>query len=59
MNHFEVPQKNAKFSVLKTCQLAVAVQLLTVPQRGQKIKPFTCKSFSENYFSLEIEWDSL
>ena len=53
-----------------TCKLAVADENTQGSQRGQKIimnqskpildivliKPFTCRSFSENYFSREIEW---
>ena len=53
-----------------TCKLAVVDENSQGSQRGQKIivnqskpvldivliKPFTCRSFSENYFSREIEW---
>ena len=63
--------KNAKFSVFKTCKMAVAGQNTRRPrQGGQKIivnqskpillivsiKPFTRQSFRQNYFSREIEW---
>ena len=63
--------KNAKFSVFKTCKMALAGQNTRAPQRGQKIivnqskpilvivsiKPFTRQSFRQNYFSREIEWE--
>ena len=56
--------------IFKTCKLDVAGQILSALQRGQKIivnqskpilvivsiKPFTCQSFRQNYFSREIEW---
>ena len=72
IKHFTEPQGNAKFSIFKTCKPAVAGQNTRRPQRGQKIvvnqskpilivvivsiKPFTCQSFRQNYFSREIEW---
>ena len=70
IKHFTEPQKNAKFSVFKTCKMAVARQNTRRPQRGQKIivnqskpilvkvsvKPFTRQSFRQDYFSREIEW---
>ena len=70
IKHFTAPQKNAKFSVFKTCKMAWRDKILGAPQRGQKIivnqskpilvivsiKPFTRQSFRQNYSSREIEW---
>ena len=70
IKHFTAPQKNAKFSVFKTCKMAVAGQNTGRPPARQKIivnqskpilvivsiRPFTCQSFRQNSFSREIEW---
>ena len=61
--------KNAKFSISRTCKLAAAGKNTLRPKRSQKIivnqskpilvvvsiKPFTCQSFRQFFFSREIE----
>ena len=71
IKHFTAPQKNAKFSVFKTCKMAVAGQNTRRPPARQgnyceskqkpifiivSIKPFTRQSLRQNYFSSQIEW---
>ena len=70
IKQFTAPQKNAKFSVFKTCKMAVAGQnTRRPPARPENSceskqtyfsdsldKAFTRQSFRQNYFSREIEW---
>ena len=70
IRHFTAPQKMPNFQFLRRANLPWRDKILGAHQRGQKIivnqskpilvmvliKPFTCQSFRQNYFSREIAW---
>ena len=70
INHFTAPQKMPNFKFSRRANWTWRDKILGAPQRGKKIivnqskpilvivsiKPFTCKSFRQNYFSCEIKW---
>ena len=70
IKHFTAPQKMPNFQFSRRAKWPWRDKILGAPQRGQKIivnqskpilvivsiKPFTCQSFRQNYFSREIEW---
>ena len=70
INHFTAPQKMPSFQFSRRANWTWRDKILGAPQRGKKIivnqskpilvivsiKPFTCKSFRQNYFSREIKW---
>ena len=70
INHFTAPQKMPNFQFSRSANWTWRDKILGAPQRGKKIivnqskpilvivsiKPFTCKSFRQNYFSREIKW---
>ena len=70
IKHFTAPQKMPNFQFSRRANDHGRTKYLAPPQRGQKfivnqnksilvivsIKPFTCQSFRQNYFSREIEW---
>ena len=70
IKHFTAPQKMPNFQFSRRAKWPWRDKILGAPQRGQKIivnqskpilvifsiKPFTCQSFRQNYFSRDIEW---
>ena len=70
IKHFTAPQKMPNFQFSRRAKWQWRDKILGAPQRGQKIivnqskpilvifsiKPFTCQSFRQNYFSRDIEW---
>ena len=70
IKHFTAPQKMPNFQFSTRANWTWRDKILGAPQRGKKmivnqskpilvivsIKPFTCKSFRQNYFSREIKW---
>ena len=71
IKHFTAPQKMPNFQFQDVQNWTWRDKILGAPQRGKKIivnqskpyillivsiKPFTCKSFRQNYFSREIKW---
>ena len=68
--HFTALQKMPNFQFSRRAEWSWRNKILGAPQRGQKIivnqskpisviasiKPFTCQSFRQNYFSREIDW---
>ena len=70
IKHFTVPQKMPNFQFSRHANWPWWDKKISAPQRGKKIivnqskpilvivliKPFTCQSFRQNYFSREIEW---
>ena len=70
IKHFTAPQKMPNFQSQDMLSGHGRTKYSPPPQRGQKIivtqskpilvivsiKPFTCQSFRQNYFSHEIEW---
>ena len=70
IKHFTVPQKMPNFQFSRSAKWLWRDKILSAPQGSQKfivnqsksilvivsIKPFTCQSFRQNYFSREIEW---
>ena len=69
IKHFTVPQKMPNFQFSRRTNWLWRDKILSAPQRGQKvivnqsepilvivsIKPFTCHSLGQNYFSRGIE----
>ena len=69
IKHFTAPQKKPNFQFSRRANWPGRDKILSVPQRGKKIivnqskpilvivsiKPFTCQSFRQNYFSRETE----
>ena len=70
INHFTAPQKMPNFQFSRRANWTWRDKILGAPQRDKKIivnqskpilvivsiKPFTCKSFRQNYFSRETKW---
>ena len=67
IKHFTAPEKMPHFQFSRCANWQWRDKILGAPQHGQKIivnqskpivsiKPFTCQSFRQNYFSHEIEW---
>ena len=70
IKHFPAPQKMLNFQFSRRANWPWRDKILCSRQRGQKIivnqskpvlvivliKPFTCQSFRQNYFSREIDW---
>ena len=67
IKHFTASQKMPHFQFSRRANWQWQDKILGAPQRGQKIivnqsklivsiKPFTCQSLRQNYFSREIEW---
>ena len=70
IKHFTAPQKMPNFQFSRRANWTCRDKILGAPQRGKKIivnqtkpillifsiKPFTCNSFSQNYFSRKIKW---
>ena len=70
IKHFTAPQKMSNFQFSTLANWTWRDKILGAPQRGKKIivnqskpilvivsiKPLTCKSFRQNYFSREIKW---
>ena len=73
IKHFTAPQKMPNFQFSRRAKWPWRDKILGAPQRGQKIivnqskpilvivsiKPFTCHSLRQNYFSRDFYWDSL
>ena len=70
IKHFTAPLKRPSFRFSRHANWPWRHKILSAPQRSQNIivnqskpilvivsiKPFTCQSFSQSYFSCEIEW---
>ena len=70
IKHFTAPQKMPHFQFSRRANWPWRDKILSVPFRGKKIivnqskpilvvvsiKPFTCQSFRQNFFSREIDW---